>query len=371
VRVTATLGTVLEMLGGLAPWDLALPGDSVGLQVGHRGQPVDRVVVALDPDAGAVARAVEVGAQLLVTHHPLLYAPPRRIDIAEPGGALLAEVVRRGLGVVAAHTNLDVAARGLAQHVADGLGLEGIEPLAVTETPAMTKLVTYIPASHLTAVREALDAAGAGVAGPYRGCSFALAGKGYFTPLPGARPFVGGEEGDQGVEEVRLETWGPAWAAPRLEQVIRLHHPYQEPVVDRYPLLAPQAGVGLGRVGKRKVASSRLVDEVKAFFGTRALRTVGTPPPAIETIAVVPGSGGDLVRPAAAAGVQAFITGEVRYHQGLEAVSRGLWVLELGHDVSEMPAVDLLAGFLRTEAGARATPLEVVAHRAATPYQLC
>lgn len=84
----ATVQTVYEWVDRLAPFETAMEWDNVGLLLGARERPVDTVLTALDLTPGVIEEAVGLGAQVVVTHHPML-APLRRLDEAEPQAALL------------------------------------------------------------------------------------------------------------------------------------------------------------------------------------------------------------------------------------------------------------------------------------------
>lgn len=121
---------LLSCLDEAWPFAWAAPGDRVGLLVGGPQKQVTRVLVALEVSEAVVAEARELKADLLLTHHPLLYAPVTEIREDRPAGRLLAQVIRADLAVVACHTNLDVAPGGLNDYLAARLGLTGARPLS-------------------------------------------------------------------------------------------------------------------------------------------------------------------------------------------------------------------------------------------------
>lgn len=341
-----TVADIIAAIGELAPWDLAEEWDNAGLQVGSRQQAVATVAVALDPGPEEVARALEAGAHLLVTHHPLLFHPLRQVDLDDPAGRVLSRIIAGGLTVVSAHTNLDSAPGGLADLLARRLGLTRVESLAPSPDGARLKLVVFVPEGDAERLAAALKEVGAGRIGRYAGCSFAVAGTGRFTPLPGATPTMGRVGREEQVREIRLETVIHRRRIAEALSAVRRVHPYEEPALDLYPLLGSEEGAGPGRVGERDLSPEELVGEVKRALNCGTVRTVGEPPPSIRKVAVVPGSGGDFLGAARAAGADVLVTGEVRYHQALDASARGLWLIEAGHRVSEAPAVPLLAGHL-------------------------
>jgi len=347
---------VARIVERAAPPALALPDDNPGLQAGDPDAPVRGVLVALDPTPAAVARAAAARASLLVTHHPLLMDPLRRVDTAGATGAALAAALRAGIAVYSAHTNLDAAPGGLAVTVARTLGLEGISFLHPVPGAARVKVVVFVPPEAAPAVHEALAAAGAGVIGAYDRCAFAAPGEGIFRPLAGARPAVGARGRLERVQEQRLEMVADEAQVPAVVAALRAAHPYEEPAFDLYPLRPPPGAGGFGCIGRVAPTPLRTFAlRAAAALGAEA-RVSGRVPARVATVAVCPGSGGRLVPPAARAGADVLVTGEVRYHNMREAEHHGIGVVELGHDRTEMPAVGILARIIReglAAAGAR------------------
>jgi len=98
-----TLQDILEALETLAPMQLAENWDNVGLQLGHRGWPVRRIMVALDPTLNVAEEAAQREADLVVTHHPLFLKTLRAVDCATPTGAVVERLLARRIGLVAVH----------------------------------------------------------------------------------------------------------------------------------------------------------------------------------------------------------------------------------------------------------------------------
>ncbi len=161
--MTATLGEVVAALEARYDPALAESWDAVGLVCGDPDEPVQRVLVAVDPVAAVVDEAVEAGAGLLVTHHPLFLTAVHGIPADDPKGRLVHRLVRAGCGLFVAHTNADRAADvGVNDALAAVLGLTGTRPLEpvapgsrqglgrVGELPGPTTLAAF--AAHAAAV---------------------------------------------------------------------------------------------------------------------------------------------------------------------------------------------------------------------------
>ncbi len=111
--MSCTLSQLEELVGEIAPWELAEEWDNVGLLLGRRDQTVNRVLVALDVTEAVLEEARAFGAEAVVTHHPFMFKPVSRLTDETREGRLMLEMARLGMGHIAAHTNLDAAPEGV------------------------------------------------------------------------------------------------------------------------------------------------------------------------------------------------------------------------------------------------------------------
>jgi dinuclear metal center YbgI/SA1388 family protein len=125
----ASVADICDFLEAIAPSELAAEWDNVGLLVGDRGQPVERLLTCLTITPAVAAEAVRERVQLIVTHHPLPFRPLKRLTADEPAGRILLDLIRAGIAIHSPHTAFDSAAAGINQQLAEGLGLLEIRPL--------------------------------------------------------------------------------------------------------------------------------------------------------------------------------------------------------------------------------------------------
>jgi len=335
----------------LAPPALAESWDNVGLLVGDPAREVGTVLVALDASAGVLDQAAAHGAEMLVVHHPLLFTAHKRL--VEDGGpmSLARRLIREERSLLAAHTNLDSAPRGLNQYVAELLGLRDLQPLAPSEARPLLKLVVYVPEAHLDAVRDAVCMAGAGHIGLYSDCTFGSPGMGTFRPLAGASPFIGTRGELERVREIRLETVVPRAQLVRVLDAMLAVHPYEEVAYDLIPLDNAWPDAGLGRIGtlEAPVTVAAFLDRVQTVLRTERLALIGDTGRPIRRVAICTGAGGDFTELARRTGADLYLTGEVKHHQALLARDHGPVIIDAGHFATERPAVALLADYLTAE----------------------
>lgn len=343
---------ITAILEEAAPPELAEEWDNVGLLVGAGRGETGAVLISLDATAEVIGEAAERGAGLLVCHHPPIFRPLSRVLSDEPQGAVIAKALASGTAIFAAHTNLDAAGWGVNAVLAEILGLENAEPLIAPEPGEGLKLVTFLPRERVAEVSGSLFEAGAGTIGGYRDCSFRVEGKGTFTPGPDSRPAYGEREARNQIDEVRLEVLVKAGALSGVLEALLSTHPYEEPAYDLYPLRLDVPG-GLGRVGELKtpLTLGELAHECSRLLGAPRPRLAGDPDMRLERVAVCGGSGSKLIPPAVEMGAQALITGDVGYHEALDASARGLALIDAGHYHTERPIVERLAALLEQEVG--------------------
>jgi len=117
---------ILDFLETVAPSYMKMDWDNVGLLCGNENQRIQKVLVALDPFESVCLEAKEVGADLLLTHHPLIFQAPNAVTTQTELGRSILFLAKNGISAVNAHTNLDCAPGGVNDVLAETLGLEEI-----------------------------------------------------------------------------------------------------------------------------------------------------------------------------------------------------------------------------------------------------
>lgn len=135
----AILKEVIDLLEETAPLHAAESWDNPGLQVGRLSQQIDKILIALDPTVQALIEASNIRAQLLLTHHPLIFKSISHISRDDYPGNIIFEAVEREISVFAAHTNLDAAQDGINDMLARLFGLQKVEALLENVESAMDK----------------------------------------------------------------------------------------------------------------------------------------------------------------------------------------------------------------------------------------
>jgi len=124
-----TIQSIVAFLEQFAPVQLAQQWDNVGLLVGDREREAKKVMTCLTVTPDSAAEAIELKADLIVTHHPLPFTELNRITTDSTVGRLLWDIIGERIAIYSPHTAFDSAQKGINQRLAAGLGLRGVTPL--------------------------------------------------------------------------------------------------------------------------------------------------------------------------------------------------------------------------------------------------
>ncbi|HEX7008548.1 MAG TPA: Nif3-like dinuclear metal center hexameric protein [Phycisphaeraceae bacterium] len=372
------LADILAILRRLAPESLAEPWDRVGLQVGSEDQPVRRAMLCIDLTEPVLAEALRQRADLVVAYHPPIFKPLAALTDADFKQRIIRQAIQAGVAIYSPHTALDAAAGGINDWLcesvlpgvveavssaekgalAKGGAVRAIRPIAPAEGRRPYKLVTFVPPSHLDTVRSALCQAGAGRIGDYTDCSFSVEGEGTFRGGQTTQPTIGQRGRLERVTERRLETIVPAQRLAEVVAALMKAHPYEEPAFDLIRLALPPSqggeGVGQGRVVTldRPISLQALIQRLKAHLGVPRLEVAHADKSRpIKKIGFCAGAGGSLLGEAGP--LDAYVTGEMRHHEVLEAAARGTVIVLAGHTQTERPYLPLYRKRIEAQGGGR------------------
>lgn len=330
-----------------APLPLQESYDNAGLQVGIHEAEVKGALLCLDVTEEIIDEAVTSECNLIISHHPLLFKPLKRITGASYVERCILKAISNDIAIYSAHTNLDNANGGVNFKIAQKLGLEDVKILSPKEN-SLLKLAVYVPVSHAASVRNALFAAGCGTIGNYDCCSYNLRGEGTFRAGADCSPFCGEIGTLHTEEEVRIETILPAYIKNKVLKAMLAVHPYEEPAYDIYPLCNQWPAVGTGVIGElpEPVDAKDFLLRVKGIFGVERLMHTALQNKKIRRIALCGGAGASFARDAAAAQADIYITGEGHYHDMFD-YSEGMIMAVIGHYESEQFTSELISEVLK------------------------
>jgi dinuclear metal center YbgI/SA1388 family protein len=347
--VCMTIHDIQHIMEVWAPKEIAWENDNIGLQVGALKKKINKILVTLSVSDNVVLEAKRMQADLIISHHPLIYRPISAISDSERTGRLISMLIRHNIALYCAHTNLDFTRDGVSFSLARALGLNSIDFLR-KEKSLTRKIVVYVPQTHIERVRHAMSAAGAGIIGNYESCSFSNPGIGSFKPIGSAKPFIGSIGNLETVDEIRLEMNVPEWRLKSVIDSMRIAHPYEEVAYDVYPILNTTADCGEGAIGElmKPQKVELFLKNVKRILRTPILRTSGRSGRTIRRVACCGGGGSSLIQAAINRGADIYITGDVSFHR-FEDVDNRILLVDAGHYETEYPVLRTIVQRLRTE----------------------
>jgi dinuclear metal center YbgI/SA1388 family protein len=333
---------ILQFLDQWAPPALAEDYDNVGLLVGKKENEVSKILVSLDATEDVVEEAESLGCQLIVSHHPILFKGLKRLNGQNYVARTVEAAIRKNIGLLAIHTNLDAVKTGVNKRMADKLGLENVQTLRPVKNK-LCQLSFFVPVPQKDSVLQALHQAGAGNIGNYSHCSFSSLGTGQFLPNENARPNLGERLKLETVEEVKVEVILPQHSKNQVILALRKSHPYEEVAYFLHSLENEWQDVGSGMLGELPEPMEKIafLQKVKAAFNLQVLKFTESDNKHVQKVALCGGSGFFLLGDALAQKADAFLTSDIKYHEFFDAEGR-LMLMDLGHFESEQFTSELI-----------------------------
>lgn len=320
---------IYKAVDKIAPFKLAEKWDNSGLLVGNKNNTVTKVMLCLDITNEIVDEAVKKGANVLISHHPVIFNPLKRIDT----NSLVSKLIKHDISAICAHTNLDMVKGGINDIIAEKLNLKIIaEPLETVYEDSYYQIAVFVPVENIEQVYQAMVKAGAGTLGNYSGCAFYTEGTGTFLPLEGSHAYIGEVGKRESVTEARLEMILPKEKRSCVIQAMLDAHPYEKPAYHLSENNAIIEKIGFGKIGElpEELTAKEFAKLLKNTFGNTVIRYNDTGKK-IKKVAFTSGSGGGLIPMAISSGVDAFVAGDIKHDQFIDANNAGLSVFDAGH----------------------------------------
>lgn len=341
-----TISTIITALESLAHPSLQEHYDNAGLITGNPNWKCKGIICSLDATEEVVKEAIGKKCNLIVAHHPIIFGGLKKITGKNYVEKTIITAIKNDIAIYAIHTNLDNIIEGVNGKIATLLGLKNIVILAEKEN-TLKKLITFAPKSNANKVRDAIFNAGGGKIGNYSECSFNTEGTGTFLPGLAATPSIGQKGKRHSEEEIKMEIIFPAFLEGNLVSAMKAAHIYEEVAYDIIPLANKYQGFGAGVTGVLQAAvdEKKFISLLKRIFRVPVVRHSAFLQKPIKKVAVCGGAGSFLISKALAAGADAYITADMKYHEFFDA-NNNLFIADVGHYESEQFTIDLLQEFL-------------------------
>ncbi len=309
--------------------------DNVGLLCGNSQREVTGMLVCHDALEKVVDEAINSGANLIVTFHPIIFSGLKSLTGKNYVERAVLKAIENKIAIYAVHTAFDNDYFGVNYGICEKLGLTD-QKILMPKKENLKTLEVMVPSENAEALREALFSAGAGGIGFYDQCSFTQSGTGTFRPLPGSDPFSGTENYRSSVAEEKVSVIFEDFKQNRITAAMREAHPYEEVAYNIVRLENENQYSGLGRYGDfgKPMGSAEFLQLVKEKFNLPVIRHSELISKPVKRVGVLGGSGASGIDAALNAGCDAYITGDVKYHDFFRAEDK-MMICDIGHYESE------------------------------------
>uniref|UniRef100_UPI00404B0CF4 Nif3-like dinuclear metal center hexameric protein n=1 Tax=Fulvivirga sp. TaxID=1931237 RepID=UPI00404B0CF4 len=337
---------IIQHLESIAPLAYQESYDNSGLLTGNAKDEVTTILISLDVTEQVVEEAIELGANLIVAHHPIIFKGLKSLTGKNYVERTVIKAIKNDIAIYAIHTNLDNVHNGVNKKICDKLGLVNTKILA-PKSAVLSKLVTFIPVNAVDKVKDAMFNAGSGGIGNYSECSFTVVGDGEFKPDEGSNPTIGRTGMREKVAEARVEIVLPSYLANAVINSLKNAHPYEEVAYYLSSLDNKNQQVGSGMIGELNTPLSGLdfMHYLKDKMALNVVKHTQILDKKIKKVAVCGGSGSFLLPAAKSKGADIFITSDYKYHEFFDA-DGDIIITDIGHYESEVYTKDLIYDIL-------------------------
>ncbi len=307
--------------------------DNSGIQIGPFDREMIRPLLSLDVSEQVVKKAIEIGSNMIISHHPFFFQGFKSINTDYIKSDLIIQLIKHEITVYSLHTPIDKIQGGLNDHFCSILGLKNVRGIIPSGEKAIYKLQVFVPQSHKDIVLETLASNGAGFIGNYSECTFSTSGIGTFKAHEGTNPFIGSIDKREYAKETKIETVIPVEKLDAVIKEVERVHPYEEVAMDVIPLNKPEFNYYLCRTGEMEsdISLEELNKRLKEITGQKSIRYCGNEQDRIKKIAICTGSGGSLLEAIKKQNVDAFITGDIGYHDFQNAQENRFALIDISH----------------------------------------
>ncbi len=340
------IANIISFLESVAHPSLQEQYDNAGLITGDASWECTGIICSLDATEDVVKEAMSKKCNLVVAHHPIVFGGLKKINGKNYVEKTVIAAIKNDIAIYAIHTNLDNVIEGVSGKMAAMLGLQNVTILFPKEG-TLKKLFTFAPVDKAARVRNAIFEAGGGHIGNYSECSFNAAGTGTFKAGQGTNPYVGNIDEQHSENELKIEVIFPAFLENKIIAAMKTAHPYEEVAYDVVAISNNHQHIGSGIIGELPDAADESVFllQVKEVFKVPVIRHSPFLNKVVKKVALCGGAGSFLISKALAAGADAFITADMKYHEFFEANGK-LLIADIGHYESEQFTINLLHEFL-------------------------
>ncbi|SHI82756.1 dinuclear metal center protein, YbgI/SA1388 family [Cruoricaptor ignavus] len=309
--------------------------DNAGLLCGKADREIRAVLICHDALESVVDEALQKDANFILCFHPIIFSGIKSLTGKNYVEKAVMRAIENKVAIYAVHTAFDNDYWGVNFEICEKLGLEN-QKILMPKKENLQQIVVHTPKDAVEKVKQAAFDAGAGNIGFYDECSFKVSGDGTFRPLPGSDPTTGDiGEREESAEDMLFFIF-EKFKQNKILNALKAVHPYEEVAYQIYQLENENQYSGLGRYGDfaEEISAEDFLQKVKETFGLKVIRHSENFGKKIKRVGVLGGSGASGISAAKAAGCDAYLTGDLKYHDFFQAEGR-LLLCDIGHFESE------------------------------------
>lgn len=330
-----TISKVISEIEKRIPIQQAEDFDNVGLLCGLREREVSGILICHDALENVVDEAISKNLNLIVTFHPIIFSGLKSLTGKNYVEKAVLKAIENKIAIYAIHTAFDNDFFGVNFGICEHLGLKN-QKVLMPKANNLKGLEVYVPVEHSEQLKEALFKAGAGNIGFYDECSFTINGSGTFKPNEGSNPFSGTKNIRENANENLITVIFEGYKQNQILSAMKTAHPYEEVAHRIISLDNENQYVGLGRFGEleNEMEEEDFLQLVKEKFDLKVIRHSSFNNKKIKRVGVLGGSGASGIKAAMSNKCDAYLTGDVKYHDFFQSESKML-ICDIGHFESE------------------------------------
>lgn len=309
--------------------------DNVGLLCGFPKREMTGILVCHDALEKVIDEAIKKNCNLVVCFHPIIFSGLKSLTGKNYVERSVLKAIENKIAIYAIHTAFDNDFFGVNAGICNHLGLKNLKILQPKKNN-LKQLSVYVPKDYSEKVKEALFSAGAGNIGFYDECSFTIKGNGTFRPIEGSNPFSGQKNIRENADEEMISVIFETFKQNQIVAAMRCTHPYEEVAHQIYTLDNENQYSGLGMYGEfdAEMDEKDFLSFVKEKFNLNIIKHSDFNHKKIKRVGVLGGSGASGIKAALAKKCDAYLTGDLKYHDYFLAESKML-ICDVGHYESE------------------------------------
>lgn len=327
--------TCLQEIEKMIPLGQAEDFDNVGLLCGNPEREVSGILICHDALESVVDEAIAKNSNLIVAFHPIIFSGLKSLTGKNYVERAVMKAIENKIAIYALHTAWDNDILGVNYGLGKHLGLENLKILSPKKQQLM-QLEVFVPSDFSEKVKNALFEAGVGNIGNYDECSFSIQGKGTFRPLENSNPFSGTRGERKNSEEILVSVIFENYKKSQVISAMKQAHPYEEVAYQIINIKNENPYCGLGMAGdlQNEMSEKDFLQFVKDKLNLKVIRHSHFTQKPIKKVGILGGSGASHIQDALKNNCDAFLTGDVKYHDFFSAEGKML-IADIGHFESE------------------------------------